>query len=208
MAGILGIEYALPEKVITNEELAKLFANWSAEKIFSKTGIRSRHVTTENETAADLGVVAAQKLIKKNIVPKDAVDFILCVTQSPDYKLPSSACIIQDRLGLSTKSGAFDFNLGCSGYEYGLAVAKGLVLGGIAKNILLLTAETYTKYIHPEDHAVRPLFGDAATATVISACDEKVSGISCLIITRIICTTHLHSLSNIAFSISHHLINR
>ena len=167
MAGILGIEYALPEKVITNEELAKLFANWSAEKIFSKTGIRSRHVTTENETAADLGVVAAQKLIKKTIVPKDDVDFILCVTQSPDYKLPTTACIIQDRLGLPKKTGAFDINLGCSGYIYGLAVAKSLVETGIANNVLLITAETYSKHINPLDKSTRTIFGDGAAATLI-----------------------------------------
>lgn len=167
MAGILGIEYALPEKVITNEELAKLFANWSAEKIYNKTGIRSRHVTTENETAADLAVVAAQKLIEKNIVPKDDIDFILCVTQSPDYKLPTTACIIQDRLGLPKKTGAFDINLGCSGYIYGLAVAKSLVETGIANNVLLITAETYSKHINPLDKSTRTIFGDGAAATLI-----------------------------------------
>ena len=167
MAGILGIEYALPEKVITNEELAKLFANWSAEKIFSKTGIRSRHVTTENETAADLGVVAAQKLIEKNNVPKDDIDFVLCVTQSPDYKLPTTACMIQARLGLSKKCGAFDINLGCSGYIYGLAVAKSLVETGIANNVLLITAETYSKHINPLDKSTRTIFGDGAAATLI-----------------------------------------
>ena len=167
MAGILGIEYVLPEKVITNEKLAKLFANWSAEKIYNKTGIRSRHVTTENETAADLAVVAAQKLIEKNIVPKDDIDFILCVTQSPDYKLPTTACTIQDRLGLQKKCGAFDINLGCSGYIYGLAVAKSLVETGIANNVLLITAETYSKHINPLDKSTRTIFGDGAAATVI-----------------------------------------
>ena len=167
MAGILGIEYALPEKVITNEELAKLFANWSAEKIYNKTGIQSRHVTTENETAADLAVVAAQKLIEKNIVPKDDIDFILCVTQSPDYKLPTTACTIQDRLGLQKRCGAFDINLGCSGYIYGLAVAKSLVETGIANNVLLITAETYSKHINPLDKSTRTIFGDGAAATLI-----------------------------------------
>lgn len=167
MTGILAIEYALPEKILTNEELATLYKNWPAEKIFNKTGIRSRHVTTEDETAADLGVVAAEKLIAKNIVPKEEIDFILCVTQSPDYKLPTTACIIQDRLGLQKKCGAFDINLGCSGYIYGLAVAKGLVETGIANNVLLITAETYSKHINPLDKSTRTIFGDGAAATLI-----------------------------------------
>ena len=167
MAGILGIEYALPQKVLTNEELAKLYANWTAEKIYNKTGIRSRHITTNNETAADLGVVAAQKLISNNVVPKEEIDFVLCVTQSPDYKLPTTACMIQDRLGLSKKCGAFDINLGCSGYIYGLAVAKSLVETGIANNVLLITAETYSKHINPLDKSTRTIFGDGAAATLI-----------------------------------------
>ncbi len=167
MAGILGIEYALPKKVLTNEELATLYANWSAEKIYKKTGIKSRRVTTDNETAADLGIVAAQKLIANNIVPKNDIDFVLCVTQSPDYKLPTTACTIQDRLGLPTKTGAFDINLGCSGYIYGLAVAKSLVETGIASNILLITAETYSKHINALDKSTRTIFGDGAAATLI-----------------------------------------
>ena len=95
-------------------------------------------------------------------------DFVLLCTQSGDYFLPSSACLLQDRLGLSKHCGALDFNLGCSGYEYGLAMAKGLILAGIAKNILLLTAETYTKYIHPQDKGNRTIFGDGASASLIS----------------------------------------
>ena len=167
MTGILAIEYVLPENILTNDELAKLYANWSAEKIYKKTGIQSRHVTSNNETAADLGVVAAQKLIAKKIVPKDDIDFILCVTQSPDYKLPTTACTIQDRLGLQKKCGAFDINLGCSGYIYGLAVAKSLVETGIADNVLLITAETYSKHINPLDKSTRTIFGDGAAATLI-----------------------------------------
>ena len=101
------------------------------------------------------------------IDPK-SIDFLMLCTQSPDYFLPSTSCIIQSKLGLSTKCGAFDFNLGCSGYEYGLAVAKGLILCGVAKNILLLTAETYNKHIHPKDKGNRTIFGDGASASLIS----------------------------------------
>lgn len=167
MTGILGIEYALPEKVVSNEELAILFDNWTAEKIKKKTGIVSRHVTAENETAADLGVMAAEQLIAKNIIPKEEIDFVLCVTQSPDYKLPTTACIIQDILGLPKKIGAFDINLGCSGYIYGLATAKSLVETGIANNVLLITAETYSKHINPLDKSTRTIFGDGAAATLV-----------------------------------------
>lgn len=167
MTGILAIEYALPENILTNAELAKLYANWTAEKIKDKTGIESRHITTANETAADLGIVAAEKLLSKNIVPKEEIDFVICVTQSPDYKLPTTACIMQERLGLKKNIGAFDINLGCSGYVYGLAVAKGLVETDIAKNILLITAETYSKHINPLDKSTRTIFGDGAAATLV-----------------------------------------
>ena len=92
---------------------------------------------------------------------------MLC-TQSPDYFLPSTACVLQDRLGIPTSSGAFDYNLGCSGCIYGMALAKGLITAGIAKNILLLTAETYNKYLHPSDKSNRSIFGDGAAACLIS----------------------------------------
>lgn len=167
-AYIKEIAYYLPENVLTNEQLVELFPEWTVEKISKKVGISKRHVTTEDETAGDMAIKAAEKLFVEKSIDRSSVDFVMLCTQSPDYHLPSTSCIIQDKLGLSTKCGAFDFNLGCSGYEYGLAVAKGLVLGGIAKNILLLTAETYTKYIHPSDKGNRTIFGDGATATLIS----------------------------------------
>ena len=167
-AYIQAISYYLPEKVLTSEAIAQKFPEWTAEKIASKVGISERHISAEDETASDMAVKAAEKLFAENNIDKSKVDFELLCTQSPDYFLPSSSCIIQHRLGLPTSCGAFDFNLGCSGYEYGLAVAKGFIAGGIAKNVLLLTAETYTKYIHPEDKGNQTIFGDAATATLIS----------------------------------------
>ena len=167
-AYIKEIAYHLPEKVVTNEEIVKEFPEWSVEKIAEKLGVNERHVTT-TETATDLAIKAAENLFEKGTVLKDDIDFILLCTQSPDYFLPSSACIIQDKLGLSTNTGALDFNLGCSGYEYGLALAKGLVVSGVSKNVLLLTAETYNKHIHPRDKGNRTIFGDGASATVISS---------------------------------------
>lgn len=167
-AYIKDIEYYLPGRVVTNEELVKEFPEWSVDKIADKVGVNERRVASDGETATDLAIKAAELLLKKGTVEKADVDFVLFCTQSPDYKLPSSSCIIQDKLGLKTNCGAFDFNLGCSGYEYGLAVAKGLIAGGVAKNVLLLTGETYNKYLHPRDKGNRTIFGDAASATVIS----------------------------------------
>lgn len=168
-AYIKDISYYLPNHIVTNSDIVNDFPEWSVEKIVDKVGVNCRHIA-ENETATDMAIKAAEKLFVENSFPKDEIDFILFCTQSPDYFLPSSSCIIQNKLGLRTDIGAMDYNLGCSGFIYGLAMAKGLILGGIAKNILLITAETYNKYIHSRDKGNRTIFGDAATATIVG-CD-------------------------------------
>lgn len=168
-AYIKAISCALPEKVITNDDLVQDFPEWTAEKVADKLGVKQRHVVSETETATDLATQAAENLFKENLdIRRETIDFVLLCTQSPDYFLPTSACIIQHRLGLPTHIGALDFNMGCSGFVYGLSLAKGLVLGGIAKNILLLTSETYNKHIHPKDKSNRTIFGDAAAACLVS----------------------------------------
>jgi len=165
---IKGLAYYLPEKVVTNEELVKAFPEWSVDKVAQKVGVDSRHLAAEDETAGDMAEKAARKLFEEyNISPK-VIDFVMLCTQSPDYFLPSTACVLQDRLGIPTTSGAFDYNLGCSGCIYGMAMAKGLIAAGIAKNVLLLTAETYNKYLHPSDKSNRSIFGDGAAACLIS----------------------------------------
>jgi 3-oxoacyl-[acyl-carrier-protein] synthase-3 len=166
-AYINAIDYYLPQKTLTNEELVRDFPEWDVDKIMEKVGISKRHIVTENETAADLAVAAAQKLFAQGI-DKDNVDYVLFCTQSPDYFLPASACVIQDRLGLSQNTGAIDFNQGCSGFVYGLSLAKGLIAANIAKNVLLLTAETYTKKLHSSDKGNRSIFGDGAAAVLIA----------------------------------------
>jgi len=173
-AKIINIEYYLPEKIITNDQLAKEFPAWSSEKIEKKVGIRERHIVNEDETALDLALKAAEKVLKK--YNKDKIDFLFFCTQSPEYYLPSGACILQDRLGLNKNIGAFDYNLGCSGFVYGLALAKSLIASKIATNILLITSETYTKHIHPKDKGNRTIFGDAAAATIIERSEEKQIG--------------------------------
>jgi len=168
-AAVRAIEYHLPEGVLTNEDLAQAIPGWTPEKIASKTGIVERRFAAPEECASDLAVAAAQKLFKSGVCRPDEIDFLLFCTQSPDYFLPTTACIIQDRLGLPTTAGALDFNLGCSGFVYGLSLAKGLIETGQATNLLFLTADTYSKFLHPHDRGVRPLFGDGATATLVQA---------------------------------------
>lgn len=167
-AYIKAISYYLPERVVTNEELVKEFPEWSVDKVAQKVGVDSRHLAAENETAGDMAEKAARRLFEEyNIDPK-RIDFLMLCTQSPDYFLPSTACVLQNKLGIPTTAGAFDYNLGCSGCIYGMAMAKGLIAAGIAKNILLLTAEAYNKYLHPEDKSNRSIFGDGAAACLIS----------------------------------------
>lgn len=178
-AYIKAIDYYLPQRIVTNEELAQDFPEWSVDKIMDKVGVNKRHLAADDETATDMAILAAQKLFD-NGVDKQTIDYILFCTQSPDYYLPASACIIQDKLGLSTECGALDFNQGCSGFIYGLSLAKGLLVGNIAKNVLLLTSETYNKRLHPKDKGNRTIFGDAASATLISTDGFAEVGEFCL----------------------------
>lgn len=168
MAFIKALSYYLPKRVVTNEELIKEFPEWSVNKVAQKVGVNSRHLATENETAGDMAEKAARQLFTEYDINPKEIDFLLLCTQSPDYFLPSTACVLQDKLGIPTTTGAFDYNLGCSGCIYGMAVAKGLIATGIAKNVLLLTAETYNKYLHPSDKSNRSIFGDGAAACLIS----------------------------------------
>ena len=162
------ISYYLPEQVVSNLDLQNEFPDWNAEKISKKIGISFRHIAAENETALDMAEKAANKLFDEYQIQKDEIDFVLLCTQSPDYILPPGACILQNRLGLKKSIGALDYNLGCSGFVYGLAIAKGLLSSGVASNVLLITAETYSKHIHKLDRGNRSIFGDAAAATLIS----------------------------------------
>lgn len=170
-AQITAIEYYLPANAVTNEDLAAAFPEWTAAKLFAKTGIAERRLAAPDQCSSDLAVEAAGKLFGSGVCRPADVDYILLCTQSPDYFLPTTACLLQDRLGIPQSAGALDFNLGCSGYVYGLGLAKGLIETGQARKVLLITAETYSKFMAPCDKSVRPLFGDAAAATLVSAGD-------------------------------------
>ena len=158
---------------MTNEDLATELGAWTADKIFEKTGIRTRRIAAENECASDLGVAAAQRLFEGGTYGPGDVDFLIFCTQSPDYFLPASACTMQARLGLRTSCGALDINQGCSGFVYGLALAKSLVEAGTASCVLLVTADTYSKFLHPRDRTVRTIFGDGAAATLVVRSDAE-----------------------------------
>jgi 3-oxoacyl-[acyl-carrier-protein] synthase-3 len=168
-AYIIDTTYFLPEILVDNEIINAAHPEWSVDKISAKTGIEKRYYAAENQTSGDLAYIAAEQFFHKGIIEKSEVDFLILCTQSPDYFLPTTACILQDRLGLSKRIGAFDFNLGCSGFVYGLGIAKGLISSGQAKNVLLITAETYSKFIHPNDKKNKTIFGDAASVTLISS---------------------------------------
>lgn len=167
----------LPDKKVSNEDLLQFNPSLNIAKLEKKIGLKTRYYAATDETATDMAYAAAKNLYSEFEVNLEEIDFIILCTQSPDYYLPTSACILQERLGMKTTTGAFDFNLGCSGYVYGLAIAKGLIETGTASKILLITSETYSKYVNKKDNVVLPLFGDAATASLI---DSKESDIDLL----------------------------
>ncbi len=173
VAAIQALEHHLPERRLKNDELAKLYPDWSAQKIFDKTGIRERRVVAPDEFASDLGAAAAEKLFARTGIDRATVDLLVYCTQSPDYFLPTTACILQERLGLPTTTAAFDYNLGCSAFPYGLAMIRGLIETGAASTALLVMAETYSRFIHPMDRSVRTLFGDAASAVLVTATERE-----------------------------------
>jgi len=168
-AAIKAISYYLPPRVLSNADINAEFPEWSIEKIAEKTGILERHIADADTTSADLGVESSLHLFREHGVDPASIDFVMLCTQSPDYFLPTTACLMQDRLGIPTSAGALDFNLGCSGFVYGLSLARGLIDSGAAHNVLFITAETYSKFIHPLDKSVRTIFGDGAASTLITA---------------------------------------
>ena len=175
-AKIVAIKSHVPDLQVRNKDLAEI-GKLDAKTIYEKTGVSVRRVARENECASDLGVAAAEKLFQAGGCRPEDVDFLLFCTQTPDYFLPATACLIQERLGLKRTCGALDYNLGCSGFVYGLALAKGIIETGVAKNLLLITADTYSKLLHPTDFGVRAVFGDGAAATLIRGVDADYEAI-------------------------------
>jgi 3-oxoacyl-[acyl-carrier-protein] synthase-3 len=175
-AAIGPVAIHLPEKVEDNDFLGAQFPKWDMELVYAKTGIQERHIAAPGECSSDLGVAAAEKLFTEHHVDRNSIDFLLFCTQTPDYPLPTTACLMQERLHLPTSIGALDYNLGCSGFVYGLALADGLIRSGAARRVLLVTAETYSKFIDPTDRSLRTIFGDGAAATLVEAADRPSLG--------------------------------
>lgn len=157
----------LPSKTLSTVELSEQHPKWNVEKIGEKTGIKIRHIANEDEYVSDMGTLASEKMFSQG-VDRTSIDYLILCTQSPDYLLPSTACLIQEKLRLKTSIGAIDVNLGCSGYIYALSLAHGLIESQQVKNVLIITADTYTKFIDKEDKTLVTLFGDAASATLVA----------------------------------------
>jgi 3-oxoacyl-[acyl-carrier-protein] synthase-3 len=168
-AYLQAISFYFPQECLTNDEIFVRYPEWNVEKISSKTGIHNRYISAADETACDMAEKAANIFFDEHRIDKASIDFIILCTQSPDYFLPTTACILQNRIGLKNDCGAFDYNLGCSGFVYGLGISKGLIVSGQAERVLLITSETYSKYINPLDKSSRTIFGDAASVSLITS---------------------------------------
>lgn len=175
---IKAIDFYLPDQIYSNKNIAESHPEWNLEKITSKIGITSRRYTSKNEFSLDIGICAAKKLIENHAIDPKTIDFILFCTQTPTFLIPANACFVHQALGLDQQVGALDVNQGCSGYVYGLMLAESLIAQGRAKNICLITADTYTKLISKNDRSLLPIFGDAASASLITY-EESSHGIRC-----------------------------
>jgi 3-oxoacyl-[acyl-carrier-protein] synthase-3 len=171
-ARVLGISYHLPPTVETLEDLRRRHPDWPLEKTFEESGIRSRHIAPPGVTATDLGFEAAQKLLQREGVAPEEIDFLIFCTQTPDHFLPSGACLLQHRLGLRKQVGAVGTDLGCSGFVYGLALSKALIRSEMARKVLIVVADTSSRVVHPKDRMVRILFGDGGAAALVGAADS------------------------------------
>jgi len=169
---ITSLDYYLPENVVTNDDLKKENPDWDLDVVEKKTGVLERHIARQDETALDLAVKACHNLFGQDTEHIKNIDTVIFCTQSPDYIMPPNSYLLQQRLKLPANIIAYDFNLACSGYIYSIAMSHSLVYSGLATKVLLINADTYSKYINPKDRSTRVLFGDGAAATIV----EKNTG--------------------------------
>ncbi|MEH6714995.1 ketoacyl-ACP synthase III [Parasphingorhabdus flavimaris] len=166
-----GIASCVPEKKVANSDLESTFGEKNMRRFGKSTGILERRVVTD-ETALDLCIAAAREL-ERNGSDFKTIEAVIFVSQTPDYVLPASAIIAQDRLGIPRGVPAFDVGLGCSGYVYGMWLAASLISSGAVRSVLLLAGDTISKTTDNEDRSTRPIFGDAGTATIIATSDAE-----------------------------------
>jgi len=176
-ATIAGIDCALPARRVTNAELAERHPDWDLPKIAQRAGVLERRICDPGETALDLGERASERLLARLGVSAAEVGALIMCTQSPDHIMPPNACLLQHRLGLPTSIPAFDMTLACSGYVYGLFLSKSLIESGAVDSVLLVTADSYSRYLHPDDRSTVTLFGDGGAATLIRAAPGGTAGI-------------------------------
>jgi 3-oxoacyl-[acyl-carrier-protein] synthase-3 len=164
--------YYLPAHTVTNQELHGENPTWDIPQLEQSAGVVKRHIADDGETALDLSFQACKKLFSHNKEVLNQIGGIIFCTQGGDYIMPPNACILHKMLDLPEQVFAFDFNLACSGYIYGIALAQGMIFSGMAKTILLINADTYSKYIHKHDRSARVLFGDGAAVSLITISDS------------------------------------
>jgi len=167
-ARIAGVVACVPERAVGNDDLIARFGDQVAQ-VTRMTGVQSRHIARQDETTADLCSIAATTLLDRMAVDRASIDVVIFASQTPDHRLPATACLLQARLGLGTHVAAFDINLGCSAYPYALWLGTMMIAGGSARRVLLLVGDTISKIINPDDRATAMLFGDCGTATLLDA---------------------------------------
>jgi 3-oxoacyl-[acyl-carrier-protein] synthase III len=177
-ARIVGTGSALPERILTNADLEK-FVDTSDEWIRERTGIRQRHVAADGETTGDLATLAAQRALDAAGVKASELDLIVLGTTTPDIIFPSTACLVQHRLG-ANGCAAFDVNAACSGFVYALGIADKFIRSGQSKKVLVIGAETLTRMVHWEERETCVLFGDGAGAVVLEASSDPGIYATCL----------------------------
>lgn len=175
---IRGISWLLPERAETNEDLVREFGTWTPEKIFRKTGITQRHIADIDKPASHYHALVGERFFSEHPdISRDTIDMLVICTETRDYIAPATACVVHGLLGLRKTCGAVDYELGCSGYIYGLSLAKGYIAGGIARRVLLITGDVITRYINRMDKATRTIFGDGFTATLLEESEkDRVTG--------------------------------
>ena len=168
---IKSIEYSLPKKREKLKDLIKYNPNWNYDRILKASGINNRFISSESENIISLSVKSSKKILKK--FPKDKIDFLIFVTQTSHLKLPSIACVLQNKLKLRNNILAFDINMGCSGFVYALNIAQKIILSKECKNGLIICSDTYSKYIKKNNSSCRPIFSDASSSILVGNTNEK-----------------------------------
>ncbi|MDN3658877.1 ketoacyl-ACP synthase III [Ferruginibacter paludis] len=170
--GIIGLAAAVPANTIKNLDYTQYFDAASVAEIVDKTGIRERRFAEQGTCASDLCFAAAEKLLADMDVDRSEIDLLIFISQTGDYRMPATAVLLQDRLGLGKHTAAFDINLGCSAFIYGLSVAYAMMNSGGFRKVLVLDGETRSRVYSPKDRKTAFLFGDGGIAALIGKVEQ------------------------------------